>query len=61
MEYKNYFDLNQKLIISSGFILIILLSSMLALSFSVLVFQIIMGVITLCLCFKTDYKTAKLF
>ena len=61
MEQIKALNPNQKLIISSGFMFIIILSSILTFSFSVLVFQIIMGLITLYFCFKTDYKTAKLW
>lgn len=61
MEQSKALNPNQKLIITSGFMVIIFLSSLLTLSLSVLVFQIIMGLITLHFCFKTDYKTAKLW
>ncbi|NLK13080.1 MAG: hypothetical protein GX312_05735 [Candidatus Phytoplasma sp.] len=52
---------NQKLIIASGFMFVIILSSIFSFSFSVLILQIFMGLITLYFCYKTDYKTAKLW
>lgn len=61
MDQNRALNKNQKLIIFSGFMFIIILSSILTLSLAVLFFQIIMGLITLFFCFKTDYKTAKLW
>lgn len=61
MEENKALNPNQKLIISSGFMFVIILSSILTFSFSVLVLQVIMGLITMYFCFKTDYKTAKLW
>lgn len=54
-------NFNQMLIISFGFALFILISSLLTFSFSVLLLQIILGAITLFFCLRTDYKTAKLW
>lgn len=61
MEQYTTLNQNQKLIIALGFMFVIVLSSILIFSLSVLVFQIIMGMITIYFCFKTDYKTAKLW
>lgn len=61
MEQSKALNPNQKLIISAGFMFVVILSSILTFSLSVLIFQIFMGVITLYFCSKTDYKTAKLW
>lgn len=52
---------NEKIVISAGFLLIIILSSILTFSLSVWILQTVLGLVTLYFCFKTDYKTAKLW
>lgn len=60
MDQSRRLNSNQKLLILSGFVFIIVLSSILTFSWSVFILQMIMGLITLHFCFKTDFKTAKL-
>lgn len=52
---------NQKHLIIAWFLLVVMLSSLIAFSLSVFVFQILMGIFVLYFCLKTDYKTAKLW
>lgn len=61
MEDVETLSLNQKLNISAGFAFIIFFSSIFTGKFSVFCLQIFMGLITLFFCFKTDFKTAKLW
>ena len=61
MEQNKRLSSDQKVIISTGFIFIIIVSSALAFSLPVLIFQIIFVTFTLFFCCKTDYKTAKLW
>jgi len=61
MEQCKELNPNQKLIITTWFMFIVILSSILTFSLSVLILHFAMGLITLHFCFKTDYKTAKLW
>jgi hypothetical protein len=58
MEQDKSLNINQMLIILSGFTFIIIISSILTFSFPVFILQLILGLITLLFCIKTDYKTA---
>lgn len=61
MEQKNILNSNQKIIISLGFIFLNLISSIVSFSIPVFFLQLILGSLTIMLCFTTDYKTAKLW
>lgn len=61
MEHNTGLSTNQRIVIATGFVLVIILSSILTFSLSVFIMQLILGTITLYFCFITDYKTAKLY